>query len=113
MIKCVLFDLDGVLVEACDWHYHALNKALKDAANTEISLDEHMSDFNGLPTNVKLEKLVSLGRIYGSQVDYIWRMKQDFTLDAIREFGKIDHVKIDLMQSLKALGLKIACVTNS
>jgi beta-phosphoglucomutase-like phosphatase (HAD superfamily) len=23
--KAVLFDLDGVLVDACDWHYEALN----------------------------------------------------------------------------------------
>ena len=24
----VLFDLDGVLVDACDWHYEALNRAM-------------------------------------------------------------------------------------
>lgn len=27
-IKAVLFDMDGVLVEAKDWHYEALNRAL-------------------------------------------------------------------------------------
>ena len=26
MIKAVIFDLDGVLVAAKDWHYEALNK---------------------------------------------------------------------------------------
>ena len=28
MIKAVIFDMDGVLVEAKDWHYEALNRAL-------------------------------------------------------------------------------------
>ena len=27
-IKAVLFDMDGVLIEAKEWHYEALNKAL-------------------------------------------------------------------------------------
>ena len=27
-IKAVLFDMDGVLIDAKDWHYEALNKAL-------------------------------------------------------------------------------------
>ena len=34
--KAVLFDLDGVLVDACDWHYEALNKALLSVAGTHI-----------------------------------------------------------------------------
>ena len=29
MIKAVIFDMDGVLIEAKDWHYEALNKALR------------------------------------------------------------------------------------
>ena len=27
-IKAVIFDMDGVLIEAKDWHYEALNQAL-------------------------------------------------------------------------------------
>ena len=28
-IKAVIFDMDGVLIEAKDWHYEALNRALR------------------------------------------------------------------------------------
>jgi len=28
-IRGVIFDMDGVLIDARDWHYEALNKALK------------------------------------------------------------------------------------
>ena len=29
MIKAVLFDMDGVLVDAKEWHYQAFNEALR------------------------------------------------------------------------------------
>ena len=50
MTKVVLFDLDGVLVDACDWHYAALNKALMEICGFGIGREEHDSTFNGLPT---------------------------------------------------------------
>ena len=30
MIKAILYDLDGVLVDATEWHYESLNAALKE-----------------------------------------------------------------------------------
>ena len=55
MIKLIIFDLDGVLVEAKNLHYEALNKALgKEYA---ISWKEHLSKYDGLKTNQKLEML--------------------------------------------------------
>ncbi len=50
MIKCILYDLDGVLVDATEWHYESLNYALKDVAGFIIKRDEHISTFNGIPT---------------------------------------------------------------
>ena len=55
-IKAVLFDMDGVLVEAKDWHYEAFNKAL-DVFGLPISRSEHLSLYDGLPTRKKLEML--------------------------------------------------------
>ena len=59
--KAVLFDLDGVLVDACDWHYKALNRALEEVSNTYINQEEHIKEFNGLPTLTKLSMLVERG----------------------------------------------------
>jgi phosphoglycolate phosphatase-like HAD superfamily hydrolase len=28
-IKAIIFDMDGVLIDAKDWHYESLNKALE------------------------------------------------------------------------------------
>ena len=55
-IKAVLFDMDGVLVEAKDWHYEAFNKAL-EVFGMPISRSEHLSQYDGLPTRAKLAML--------------------------------------------------------
>lgn len=55
-IKAVLFDMDGVLIDAKEWHYEALNKALK-LFGMEISRYDHLNTFDGLPTKVKLMML--------------------------------------------------------
>lgn len=113
MVKCVLFDLDGVLVEARDWHYYALNKALMQISHTEVSLKEHLHTFNGLPTAKKLEMLESTGRIKAEDKDRIWKLKQDLTVETIKEMGHVDKEKVNMMSYLKEQQFKIACVTNS
>jgi beta-phosphoglucomutase len=58
MIKLIIFDLDGVLVDARDLHYHALNESLRGFSEEfVISMDEHLSTFDGLPTSKKLNML--------------------------------------------------------
>ncbi len=39
-IKAIIFDMDGVLIDAKEWHYEALNAALK-LFGTEISRYDH------------------------------------------------------------------------
>ena len=53
-IQLVIFDLDGVLVEAKNIHYDALNEALGKYA---ISWQEHLSTYDGLKTTQKLQML--------------------------------------------------------
>ena len=55
MIKLIIFDLDGVLVDARELHYTALNKALESIdKNYVISREEHLSTYDGLSTTKKL-----------------------------------------------------------
>ena len=62
-IKAVIFDMDGVLIEAKEWHYEALNRALA-LFGYEISRYDHLVTYDGLPTSKKLEPywLVKQGR---------------------------------------------------
>ena len=42
MIKVIIFDLDGVLVDTKLIHFEALNLALKKYNFDEISIDDHV-----------------------------------------------------------------------
>lgn len=113
MIKAILYDLDGVLVDACEWHYISLNLAMKQVCGDEIRREEHLSTFNGLPTKKKLDMLVALGRVKPEQVDEIWRLKQDLTKKAIEENSAPAEDKIALHQLTYTRGVRSVCVTNS
>ena len=80
MIKLVVFDLDGVLVEARDFHYEALNRALASLDDKYvISREEHLSTYDGLNTSKKLWKL-SQSKGLGLDVHKeVWQRKQKFT----------------------------------
>ena len=109
----VIFDLDGVLVDACEWHKVALNDALKEVAGFEISEEEHRSTFNGLPTRVKLNMLTQANRLSQDVHDEVYRVKQEKTLKIIDQSSCVSQEKIDMIQRLKREGHSVACFTNS
>ena len=63
MIKAILYDLDGVLVDATEWHYESLNESLQKISGFQISRQDHISTFNGLPTMKKLHILFDQKKI--------------------------------------------------
>jgi HAD superfamily hydrolase (TIGR01509 family) len=109
MIKLVIFDLDGVLVEAKEIHYEALNKALGEYA---ISWDEHLSVYDGLKTNQKLDMLHEHKGLPKEQFKEIWNNKQKYTLEALRDL-KPNHQLQVCMDMLIAEGYKLAVCSNS
>lgn len=112
-IKLVVFDLDGVLVDACEWHRVALNKALKEISGYEISLEDHHKEFNGIPTKVKLNKLVEKKIVQQQDIEKIEQLKQIKTIELINSQAFIRHEKIELISFLKQKQIKVACYTNS
>lgn len=78
-IKAVFFDMDGVLIDARDWHYEALNKALSHFGYS-ISRDSHLSTFNGLPTKDKLQILSKSQNLPFGLHSLINKLKQKYTI---------------------------------
>ncbi len=110
--KAVLFDMDGVLIDARDWHYDALNEALR-IFGVEISRSDHLSRFNGLSTRKKLNMLTAEGVIPYELHEVIQSVKQDRTLRIAAQmcFPIVSHQV--LITRLKVLGIKVGLVTNS
>ena len=109
MIKLVIFDLDGVLVEAKNIHFEAFNKALGEYA---ISWDEHLSIYDGLKTNQKLDMLYERKGLPKEQFTIIWNNKQKYTLEALSNLKK-DEILYSTIQNLSLDGYKLAVCSNS
>lgn len=112
MIKAIIFDLDGVLVDALEWHYEALNQALALFGHG-INREDHTSLYNGLPTKLKLEIYSQRTELPKSLHPFIHEMKQLYTQELIEKHCKPNQKQIKVLRSLKSRGYKLAVATNS
>lgn len=111
-IKAILFDMDGVLIEAKEWHYEALNRALK-LFGMPISRFDHLTSFDGLPTLRKLE-LLTLERGLPKELHvFINEMKQKFTMEIVHARCKPTFIHEYALSNLKDKGYKLAVCSNS
>ena len=113
MVKLIIFDLDGVLVEAKKIHYETLNKALSKIDNKyTINWEEHLSKYDGLKTNQKLELLSIEKKLPVEKYKEVWDEKQKLTIEALK--GLIPNLElINCISKLSSDGYKIACCSNS
>ena len=112
VIKAVLYDMDGVLVEAKDWHYEALNKAL-GLFGMEINRYDHIVTYDGLPTKMKLEML-SLEMGFPNELHgFINLIKQQYTMDVINQKCKPLFIHEYALFRLKKEGMLMGVCSNS
>lgn len=111
-IKAVIFDMDGVLIEAKDWHYEALNKAL-GLFGMEISRYDHLVTYDGLPTRKKLEMLSTERGLPTRLHEFINDMKQRFTMELVHAQCKPRFHHEYALARLKQEGYRLAVASNS
>lgn len=109
MIKLVLFDLDGVLIDAKKIHFDALNAALGEYAITE---EEHLNIYDGRKTREKLQILSERKSLPVSEHDRIYEEKQNETIKLISNLKPIKEIK-NLFIELEKQGYEIGVCSNS
>ena len=113
MIKLIIFDLDGVLVDAKEIHYNALNTALRNVDKKYvIQREEHLSMYDGNPTRTKLKMLSQNKGLPYELHDEIWEDKQQLTIQMINDLEK-DKRLINVLERLEQDGYVLCCATNS
>ena len=111
-ITAVLFDLDGVLVDAGEWHFGALNRALERYGYT-ITRAEHLATYDGLPTSAKLAILTREKGLPPALHATIHGLKQEFTRDQILSSCRPVPEKRLLMRRLKEEGRRLGVCSNA
>lgn len=112
MIKAIIFDLDGVLINATEWHYEALNKALK-LFGYEISREEHEKIYNGLPTTEKLKILSQTKNLPEDLYEIIRKLKRIYTDETVDRLCRPSYDKQLMLTDLKKRGYRLACCSNA
>lgn len=113
MIKLIIFDLDGVLVDMKDMHFQTLNEAIKELDESYIiSYTEHISTYDGMKTYDKLRLLTKNKGLPENLHKIIWSKKQQKTSQYI-QLIKSNNIILETLKELKQIGLSIAVASNS
>ena len=111
-IKAIIFDMDGVLIDAKEWHYEALNRALELFGYT-ITRYDHLVTYDGLPTRKKLEMLTKERNLPKELHGFINEMKQQYTMEIVHSKCKPVFQREYAISKLKSEGYKIGVASNS
>lgn len=112
MIKAIIFDMDGVLIEAKEWHYEALNRSL-NLFGYNINRYDHLTKFDGLPTKDKLNILSAEYSLPLHLHSFINEMKQHYTMEIVHTKCKPLFIHEYALAKFKNEGYKLAVASNS
>jgi HAD superfamily hydrolase (TIGR01509 family) len=111
-IKGVIFDLDGVLVDTKEIHHVALNNALKNCKiGYQISINDHIKIYDGLPTIEKLKILYKKKLVKKKHFKKIIKYKNAYTNKELLKI-KFDRKIYEIFKILSKK-YKLAIATNA
>lgn len=111
-IKAIIFDMDGVLIDAKYWHYESLNKAL-GLFGLQISRYDHLVTFDGLPTKKKLEMLSLESEFPRGLHHFVNDLKQQYTMEIVNAKCKPVFQHQFALSKLRSEGYHLAVCSNS
>lgn len=111
-IKAVIFDMDGVLIDAKEWHFESLNRALH-LFGMEISRYDNLVTYDGLPTRKKLEMLSQERGLPRALHAFINRLKQQYTMELVHQRCFPSFVHEYALSRLLSDGYRLVMCSNS
>jgi HAD superfamily hydrolase (TIGR01509 family) len=115
MIKALIFDFDNTLCELAEAHYQVLNEAIAKVAGPEylIARKEQDTKYNGLSTSTKINMLIKEKNLPEKFGPKIRELKQQFTLDYIKNNITENNNLILNLANLRSEGYRLCCASNA
>ena len=101
-----------MLLDAREWHYEALNRAL-GLFGYSIERSHHLSEFDGLPTKEKLDRLTERGSFPAHLHPVIQALKQRYTMEYLHSRCMPTFAHEYALAHLQREGFVIAVASNS
>jgi beta-phosphoglucomutase len=111
-IDAVVFDMDGVLIDAREWHYEALNRAI-GLLGYQITRYEHLSTYDGLPTRSKLQMLTVEHGLPEQLHGFLNSLKQQYTMELVATRCHPTFQHEYALARLSAAGYRLGLASNS
>tara|TARA_B100001123_G_C15309910_1_gene1024011 strand:+ start:1253 stop:2632 length:1380 start_codon:yes stop_codon:yes gene_type:complete len=113
MIDTVIFDLDGVLINSKNIHFEAVNRALSDnKVKYQISYEDHLKNFDGLPTSKKL-KILNAKKLVSKKLNNKIKIRKNKITRQLLEKNLIYDKKIYNLFKKLSKKYKIGIATNA
>jgi len=110
MIKNIIFDLDGVLFDGCEFHAEIFMEAVRIIKpGLKLTKEYHGRILNGMTTKQKL-KILELSE---EDCEKISSLKQLLTRDLLKDSVKPNEGQKEMCQTLLSLNYRLYCVSNS
>lgn len=116
MIKLIISDFDGVLLDLKQIHFDSLNRALEIIDPKYVITEaEHVRVYDGLSTRKKLSLLsVNKGLPNDKKLfEDINKLKQQYTIELLNNFNKINNSIRETIVSLKQEGYLFYVASNA
>lgn len=114
MIKLIISDFDGVLLDLKEIHFESLNRALKTIDEKYvISPEEHVKTFDGLSTKRKLKLLSEIKDFPLDKANEVNDLKQQHTVELLNDFEKINYNICNVIETLKSEGYLFYVASNA
>lgn len=112
-IKAIIFDMDGVLIDAKEWHYESLNRALEHYGFSTISRADHLGKYDGLPTKEKIKIYHETKDLKEEWHTKINVQKQKIVSQIIDKKCIPNDLHQHTLKTLKAEGYRLAVCSNA
>jgi HAD superfamily hydrolase (TIGR01509 family) len=112
MLKALLFDLDGTVIDSEFFHYECWNEILKES-NVELTYDDWLKNYAGVPLPTNAKNLIEKYHIQTPLNDVIER-RENLTLERLKTTDvNLMPFVLDTVKFFFDKGLILAIVTSS